>query len=213
MSAYPYAVVWMTTPYSGTPHAVSLQAANPGLDIRVCNSVHGRTQEERYQRWRNCDRNIRSWWRINRADVEADSILFLEWDVFCDVDLRSVIPPRPPGVGIAGAEIMSGLADARRFWPFADIPRLPREMHAIACATAPLAVLLISRAALDAILAPAYDAVFAADLFCELRLPTVIRHAGFGVAALDLPGVTATPAVPTEHGIFHPVKHPVPPLP
>ena len=125
------------------------------------------------------------------------------------MDLRRHIAPLSKGCGIAAAKILSGLTDIRNFWPFADIPRLPRTMQALACATAPLAFLLISRAALDAVLHPLHDAVFAANIFCEMRLPTVIRFEGFGVAAMDLPQVVCTPQTPTFPGIWHPVKLPV----
>ena len=64
-------------------------------------------------------------------------------------------------------------------------------------------------AALDAVLHPLHDAVFAANIFCEMRLPTVIRFEGFGVAAMDLPQVVCTPQTPTFPGIWHPVKLPV----
>lgn len=208
--SYPFEAVWMTTAETGTPHAEALQAANPGLVIHVCHSPHGDTPAETTLLWRNCDRNIRQWWRANRATVSADQFLFLEYDVFCDVDLRQVIRPAFEQCGIAAAKILSGLTDIRHFWPFADIPRLPRAMHAVACATAPLAVLLITRDALDATLNPEYDTVFAADIFCETRLPTVIRHAGFSVSSMPLPQVTATPTLPTSPGIWHPVKHSAP---
>lgn len=205
----PYEAVWLTTPVTGTPHADALQAANPSLTIHTCHSIQGATEPERLDRWRNCDRNIRAWWRANRQSLTADQFLFLEYDVFCNVDLFQIIPPLAPGVGIAAAKILSGLSDVRHFWPFAEIPRLPRAMHALACATAPLAVLLISRQALDAILSPDYDATFAADIFCEVRLPTIIRFEGFRTAALNLPHVTATPVTPSAPGIWHPVKSPV----
>lgn len=209
MTTYPFEVVIMTTQATGTPHAAALQAANPGLEVHACYSRQGANEAERSDLWRNCDRNIRSYWRDHRHLVAADQVLYLEYDVFCDVDLRAFISPLRAGTGLQAARILSGLTDVRKFWPFGDIPKLPRSMQAFACASAPLAVLLISRAALDAILAPAYDAVFASDIFCETRLPTVIRHAGFSVTGMCLPDVDATPKTPTHPGIWHPVKSPI----
>jgi hypothetical protein len=199
----------MTTQASGTPHAAALQASNPGLEIHAHYSRQGATQSERFHLWRNCDRNIRAYWRDHRHLVQAGHLLFLEYDVFCDVDLRSVIQPSFTRFGIAAAQILSGLTDRRSFWPFDDIPKLPRSMQALACATAPLALLLISSDALEAIISPSYDPVFEADIFCELRLPTIIRHAGFSAVSMPIPHVTATPATPDSPGIWHPVKQPV----
>ena len=205
MKPYTYEAVLMTTQATGTPHAAHLQAANEGLVAHVRESVQG-VGDERLNLWRNCDRNIREWWRANRAEVQTDSVLFLEWDVFCDVDLRKVIPPLATGCGIAAASIVTPVTAMRSYWPFEDLFRLPREMQGLACATAPLAVLLISRVALDAVLATEYDAIFDTDIFCELRLPTIIRYSGFGVAAMDLPNVHCTPCQPTFADIWHPVK-------
>ena len=205
---YPFEAVWMTTQASGTPHAEALQAANPGLRTHACFSPQGEG-EELIQRWRNCDRNIRAWWDENRGLVESDQVVFFEYDVFCNVDLRDRLPVLGGPFGLAGPRIVSGLTEARNFWPFEDAPRLPRAMQALVCATAPLAVALLTRAALDAICSAEYDAIFAEDIFCEVRLPTVVRNAGFKVVAMDLPQVDCRPKPPTFPGIWHPVKTPV----
>lgn len=195
----------MTTQATGTPHAARMQKANEGMMVHVWESAQG-LGDDRRRMWRNCDRNIREWWRVHRDEVQTDSVLCLEWDVFADVDVRKFIPPLATDCGIAAASIVTPVTAIRSYWPFEDIFRLPREMQGLACATAPLAVLLISRAALDAVLSTEYDAIFSADIFCELRLPTILRYAGFGVAAMDLPNVHCTPCRPTEPGIWHPVK-------
>ena len=206
--SYPWEVVWMTTQASGTPHAAALQEANPGVVTHVCHSPQGVGDGRQYL-WRNCDRHIRRWWAANRESVLTDQVLFLEYDVYCNADLRDHLPVLGGDYGLAGPRIVSGLMDIRSYWPFEDIPRMPREMQALACAVAPLALVLITRAALDAVCERRYDPIFAEDIFCETRLPTVIRHAGFRVVAINLPDVHVTPHVPCGRGIFHPVKQPV----
>ena len=206
---FPYPVVWMTTPESGTPHAGALLSANPGVTIHTCHSPHPHTGPARSHAWRNCDRNIRAWWKFNRDHITAPAVLFLEYDVYCNVNLAASIPTLSLDIGLRAPSILSGVKNRRTYWPFEDIPALPRSMQALACAAAPLAVLLISRFALDAILSPEYDAVFAADIFCEVRLPTVIRHAGFSVAEMNLSYVGCSAIRPVFPGIYHPVKSPV----
>ena len=208
--SYPFEAVWMTTQEHGTPHAQALQAANPNLAIHV-SAPPMAAPDDYLHAWRNCDRNIRSWWRVNRDATMKDAVLFLEYDVYCNADLRGIIPPLADGVGIAGPSVVNCVESRRSFWPFLYIPRLPRDMQGMAIAAAPLAVLLISRAALDAALRPEYDAVFADDIFCEVRLPTIIRHAGFQVAALPITNVVCVPQTPPAGaiGIWHPVKHAV----
>ena len=197
----------MTTERHGLPHDAALRATNPGLTVHASIVAQGETQAAYVAAWRNCDRNIREWWRRSRESVAAGSVLFCEYDVLCNVDLRAMIRPLDPGVGIAGAKVMSRIRDRRSFWPFREIDRLPSAMHAKAIAIAPLAVLLISRAALDAILCETFDETFGGDIFCEMRLPTVIRNAGFDVAEMELPNVGVTPlSVTDKPGIYHPVK-------
>jgi len=205
---YPYELVWMTTQRHGTPHAPALQAANPGLEIHVSAPPAGADQSGYQMAWRNCDRNIRTWWLANRDITTAAAYLFVEYDVLVTVDLRDHIKPLFSGRGIAGPAVKLPIRDRRSYWPLREIPRLPRVMQGLAIALAPLAVLLISRPALDAAFALEYDPVFDEDIFCELRLPTVIRHAGFGVTSLDLPGVHCKPYIPAPEtpGIYHPVK-------
>ena len=208
---YPYELVWMTTEKHGTPHARALLAANPGLSIHVSSPPAGADGEAYFYGWRNCDRNIRAWWRANGAAVAKDEVIFLEYDVFCNMGLSAVLPPLARGVGAAGGRIMTAVADRRTFWPFCEIHRLPLHLRSFAIGIAPLAFLQISRAALDDLCDPEYDAVFALDLFCELRLPTVIRRCGYNIMPLPLPGVgvRALHPRPEDRGIFHPVKHPV----
>ena len=210
MKTYPYEIVWMTTQATGTPHAAALQAANPGLRIHVKSpaAAGNGPGQERTGAWRNCDRNIRVWWRDHRGQVTTESVLFLEYDVLVNVPLLPVVPSMTPGVGIAGAAVLTAVADGRKYWPFRETNRLPVAIRSHAIGIAPLAFLQISRHALDRLIDQCYDQAFAADIFCELRLPTVIRHAGYQVAALDLPEVGVKPLQPGpgERGIFHPVK-------
>ena len=150
--------------------------------------------------------NLLTWWLEHGGEVAAAQVLALEWDVYCNTDLRTVIRPPAWQSGLAAARILSGVSERRKYRFFEEAERLPASMRALAVAAAPLAVLRVSRTALDACLAPEYADVFREDIFCEMRLPTVIRHAGFHVAELGLRHVDATPKRPAGIGIFHPVK-------
>lgn len=203
---YFFEAVILTTQATGTPHAGALQAANPGLKIHVCEAPDAPDAEARLRAWRNCDNNLLTWWREHGGEVAAAQVLALEWDVYCNTDLRTVIRPPAWQSGLAAARILSGVSERRKYRFFEEAERLPASMRALAVAAAPLAVLRVSRTALDACLAPEYADVFREDIFCEMRLPTVIRHAGFHVAELGLRHVDATPKRPAGIGIFHPVK-------
>lgn len=211
MKPYFFDVLIMAAQSSGTPHATALQAANPGLEIRVHYYPEPEDQEARLAAWRNGDRNIRQWWAANRDAVASRYLLVLEWDCYVSGDLTELIPPPEPGTGLLAARVFSPVADARSFRPFCEVGRLPKTMAGRGLQ--PLGCVLFSRAALDAICDPRYDEVFAADIFSELRLPSVVSDAGFSLGSMPLPHCGVTPVTPPAgaSGIWHPVKNPVTP--
>lgn len=207
LEPYDFEVVWLTSGGRGTPHAAALQAANPDVISHVWSEP-----ETGVEGWRNCDRNVREFWLACGDQVQADRVLFLEYDVFVNVDLRTLIPPEKRRVGLVGARLMTPVRDGRTFPPFGEVERLPREMRGLAIGIVPFAVALLTRAALDALAQPQHDALFKADIFCELRFPTMVRVSGFAVEGCPLwPAVTTTPrrTAPTAPGLYHPVKFPV----
>lgn len=204
----PFHVVIMTTPATGTPHLAELVASNPDLAVSVCMSPDAETAEDAKNAWRNCDRNIRGWWREFGAGVAADQVLFLEYDVRVTVDLTKAIRRMPAGFGMSGAAV-KGQAMHGHAWPlFAEAVRLPREVRALACGIAPLAVVLVSRSALDALADERWDAAFAEDVFCELRMPTLVRASGFRIMEQALPNVLCGrfSGSMEQPGIYHAIK-------
>lgn len=202
------AIVWLTSGTLGTPHARALQAANPGAEIHTWTAPDtGRDG------WKNCDRNIREWWRAKWMEVRSEWVLFLEWDVFCDVPISSVITVPRKGVGMVVPRLFSVVADRRRWMAFEEVPKLPREIQSLAIGGMPNAAVMLSLDALEAVLDPRWDAVFAEDILSELRLGTVVRASGFKVVSDPLwKDVGTVPLDPEKcrGGIFHPVKMEVP---
>ena len=205
MEFYDFELVWMTSGTRGTPHAEALAESNPWLVWHVFTAP-----ETGVDGWRNCDRNIRDWWRARGGTVTAERVLFLEWDVLVTCDLRSIFPAARNYPGIEGASRKMPVADGRSFKPFEEADKFPRPMQSYACGIAPLAVVMISAEALDAVCSPAFDETFAADIFSEIRLPTIIRwcgHEAWGNAALVQVGCGPIAAGQiTGPGIYHAVK-------
>ena len=206
-------VVWMTTPATGTPHARALQDANPDITAAVHLGTEGDTTAARNTRWRNCDANIREWWRANHKTCQASRVLFLEWDVYVNTHLDAIVPEPAPRVGLVGARLALPVRDARSWPPFSEVGRLPSRLRQYAIGIVPLGVALVSRQALDVVADSANDDAYAADVFCELRFATIIRSAGFVIAGCPLWShagiVPFTPPMPTPPGIWHPVKQEV----
>jgi hypothetical protein len=206
--SYDFEVVLMTTAATGMPHASALQTSNPGLIMHVHEAPGmGNKGEE----WWNCDRNFREWWKTHRLNVQAERVLFMEWDVFCNVDLRQWVPSAKRFHGMICAQLKTPIRDSG--WPgFREVERLPREMEAYAIAAVPSALLMLDRDALDAIADARWDALFAQDVLSELRLATLVRYLGYQVAdCAKWSRVTTTPQVPgpSFRGILHSVKEEV----
>ena len=134
----PDAVAWFnyTASVSTTVPTLNISRRKTGLALGSMSAVAYTIGTAAVE---NCDRNIRSWWRDHRNLVRTDLVLFLEYDVLCNIDLRPVIPLPEAARGIAGPRVMSCVTDGRSYWPFRDIGRLPREMQGFAIALTPLA--------------------------------------------------------------------------
>lgn len=199
-------VVILGTQSSGMPHAAALQAANPEVDIRLVMAPED-VGEARKVLWRNCDRNIRDWWIQSRDTTDAERVLFLEWDVFCNVPLRDVMPWTP--ADMVGAWMATAVRDGRTWPGFREAARLPRSIQHHAVGIWPSAVLLFSRACLDAIADPQWADVYERDILSEIRTATIARACGFTVGSCDQWSqvtVHPRPLPAGASGIYHPIK-------
>ena len=144
----------------------------------------------------NCDVVVRDWWRENRSRISGRRVAWLEWDALVTTALPDVWP-----AGMLGKD----LKDEGWHW-WGERAALP-ELADHWCGVAPLGVTFWNAAALDAIAAEEYDEIYARDVFCELRTPSVCRKAGFPVESISLPGVRWYPVkAGTVPGIYHAVK-------
>ena len=176
----------LTTEVRGIPHLASLVASNPELDVEVYT-----VKQTGYQGWFNCDRNILNWWKENQLTETAGRFLFLEYDVLVERDLTEHFP-----IGEQhDAEVMDIIERDRMC--IAEGVKL-KKYGIAACRISPLSVVMLSRDVLNDICNPAMDAVFNDMIYCEVRLPSVIRHLGHRLTVND----KLTP----ERGIHHPVK-------
>lgn len=186
---------WMTHAGRETIHAAEFLLHNP--DVQVF-THYGQAD------WRNSDRHIREWWRENRENVTGEIIVTAEWDVKADVDVSRFLRP------VAGVEFKRIIKDSW-CW-FIESDHLPNHLRRHACGVAPLGFAVWNRRALDKLCSEEHDDVFAQDIFCELRLPTVLRSSGIPVDLLN-PEINVECAADELSvdrlacpGIHHPVK-------
>lgn len=213
MSADPYdfELVILGTESQGFPHLEVIQSANPGLIIHTEILPDPDDDAARQTAWRNCDRNLTNWWIDNRESVATSRVLFLEWDTFANVDLRTIVPREFRG--IAGA-FVKRLIGHRAWLGFREMDRLPASAQPFAIGIEPMACVMISADALDYLASPNLDDVFNADIISELRTPTILRAGGFEVKQVpEWVNVQAARRRMPEGftGIFHPVKTEVQP--
>lgn len=153
--------------------------------------------------WRRCDSMVYRWF-LNRT-VTAARYVYLEYDCLCTVSLAEAYA-EVWDRDVAAAAIP--MPEHSQWMWFDEIDRLAPEDRPWACGTAPLAGMFFSHRALERIAAT----VSRDDVFCELRLATAARKAGY--APVHLPAAlrrtlrsSPYPRVPTAPGLYHPVKH------
>lgn len=182
---------------TGTPWLGQLKESNPGLKVFV---GFDERQGPKKDLWRSCDRFLRDWWRENRNHVESEHLWYLEYDVL----VSALLPDVSNVKGMAGK---GHKRRSNRDWVWMrEAERLPVGMEPVGIV--PLGVTVYHRLALDAVASTEWDRLFASDVFCELRLPSVLYHCGFEVKVLPLPDVRwhATSPPVDRPGIYHAVK-------
>ena len=166
--------VCLTSGSKGVPHLGKFLERNPMVPVHVVNGVEFADPAERGHAWRNCDRLIREWWKGTGEQLRFDRVLFLEWDVLFNERIEDVVP---------GGDFV--VCDVKRpgesdwIW-FAESRCLPPEMRENPVGAVPLAIMALSRTCLETMMShPLADDLFEADIFCELRFPSLARHCGF----------------------------------
>jgi hypothetical protein len=208
---YDFELVILGTESQGFPHLEVIQSANPGLIIHTEILPDPDDAAARQTAWRNCDRNLTNWWIDNRESVSKSRVLFLEWDTFANVDLRTIVPG--DFRGIAGA-FVKRLIGHRAWLGFRETESLPPAAQPFAIGIEPMACVMISADALDYLARPDLDGVYNGDILSELRTPTLLRAGGFDVIQVpEWANVQAArrPMPADFSGIFHPLKTEVQP--
>jgi hypothetical protein len=197
--------VCLTSGSKGVPHLGKFLERNPMVPVHVVNGVGFADPAERGHAWRNCDRLIRDWWKTTGNQLGFDRVLFLEWDVLFNERIEDVVPE---GDFVACDVKLPG--ESGWIW-FAETKCLPPEMRECPRGAVPLAVMALSRTCLEAMMShPLAEELFDADIFCELRFPTLARHCGFEPInnRAGFPDVQFYEVRPGNgSGVWHAVKH------
>jgi hypothetical protein len=130
-------------------------------------------------RWAGTDCMIYAWYLHARTQATtAERYVFVEWDMLYRVPMRAFYA-EVWGRDVACAECL--LVDRHWHWNwFRHLGRLPLELHRHAAGIVPIAGTLFS----DRVLSAITQCAIPLDVFCELRLGTLIRAAGFDIFRL-----------------------------
>ena len=194
-------IVILTCPNCPPIHFDAIHRSNPYASISVYYEEHW---GEKKNHWRNADRMIRNWWMNNRKCFPYEKhFVILEWDVYVNDEIIWVDKED----ALSGKNLHVDLESKWEWWKDAD--KLPSDMTPVGLS--PLCCLSMTRDALDEIARPKWDSLFQSNIFCELRLPSIVYHSGMKVTTSDLPYVSSgeTKAHTSgKRGIFHSVKQP-----
>lgn len=161
--------------------------------------------------WAGADTFLYRWYR--HGGLRARRYIFLEWDTLATMPIRDFYA-EVWDADAAGSEVKRIEADPG--WWFHQRDRLPEHLRRHAAGIVPLNGTLLSDRALAAVAAGPIPP----GIFCELRLGTLLRAAGFEPVALpEAKGRMNSwnPALvafdPDRPGIYHPIKAAVPDRP
>lgn len=198
--------VFLSVEGDGFPHLGKFVEANPTKSFDLWKYPPEETNEKRYTEWRNCDRNIRNYYKEIGQYTSQTDFLFLEWDVLVNVDLFEKFDKTPVN-GIEGRYILSYKTNKDWHW-FQEIDRFPSKFEDHFIGVVPLGVIRMSKNLLDEIIKPEHDYLYEQDIFCELRTPTLAKYLGFDIKGND--SLEKVHWQPIEYGgekeIYHSIK-------
>jgi len=151
--------------------------------------------------WRNNDRYIREWLRNNYHKILHNNIAFVEWDVLITINL--------PNINVCGfiGKHLQRPGINEWVW-FNEIDRLGKyKTHAMGAA--PFAIQFMDKEAVNTWMSNEYDDIYAKDIFCELRVPTIMNYAGIKMSEYSLPFVEWHTIKYNKNipGIYHAIKY------
>jgi len=161
-------------------------------------------------KWRGCDAMIYRW--FPRRTVDARRYIIYEWDTYATAGIPEFYAP------VWDADLAALHCFTQReepsWWWFREVDRLG-DLAPWASGVTPFSGTLLSASALEAICA----APVLHDTFCELRLGTMASFAGVKLTSMPFARgfIDCAPErifpFSGQRGIYHPVKHLVPPSP
>lgn len=191
---------------SGSPHIPHIKwliLSNPEADIHIISE----NNIDKKLSWRNGDRKLREWWRLNYNRVTNSIIYVIEYDVL----VTRKLPILSLNYDFVGRDVKYENLDPKWSW-FREKDRLQLKETENIVGIAPFGFLAMRREVLDRLCDKKWDEIYRKDIFCEIRLSTVTSLNGFKIGEIDLPNVSWYETKNydlTILGYYHPIKYPL----
>lgn len=168
--------------HHGMPiHLEYIKKYNPNAQIISINWIEQKYRQEFDQKqyaWRNCDKQIRLWLKDNIDLIKHNNIAILEWDVL----LTKALPDLHIDKFYANEIKIPNIHG----WPWFKEKYKLKIIERFSAGIAPLAVIYCHKSHLYKWLSAEYDWLYNEDIFCELRLGSIINHMGIELAELGI---------------------------
>lgn len=156
--------------------------------------------------WFNADLPMCRWY--NHGGLRAERYVLTEWDTHASLPVREFFD-EVWDADAAARCVKIPEVDPHWNW-YSELGRLPPELRPFAAGFLPLGCALISDRALGALAATAQFP----EVYSELRIGTLLRHAGFTLTPLPRHRASTVDWLPDliqfdpdRPAIYHPVKH------
>lgn len=161
---------------TGWIHHDIFRAKNPDIPVWIINNEievpEGYKAGKKLWNWRNSDAKLARAAKNILHENEAETFLIVEYDTVIDIDLSNVKIHIPFGVN-------KSFIQNHRYWKWwGDADKFPEGFEEHVWGIHPFGAMFLNRACMETI---AYywenTDIFTRDIFCELRLPTLLSYA------------------------------------
>lgn len=194
-------------------HLDILKKTNPQAQIIQLHTEHNLAPTEAHH---NCDRVLRSNLKQKNilSQVINDNILLVEWDVY----INDLIPE----INLSSMMTKATSRNNINWYWWKEVTKLPNELREYATSAPLFSFIAIKKNILQEILNDKYDYIFNMQIFCELRLATIVTSLGYETETFPIelsqhikdggdkndfyPLLNFLIQNPDTKGIIHPIK-------
>jgi hypothetical protein len=196
--------------FHDTPiHLSSLRLSNPEANIIPLNITNNFSQ---HFAWRNSDNLVRDRIKEHIDSIRSQNIAIAEYDVLIKEQLPDI------NVDAVYCKKIMRLNQNKNWHWFKEINRLG-SLEPFALGLFPMGFFILNIEHIKCWLDSKYDFLYEENIFCELRLGTILNHAGFPIKEYNYSNILTRSALKHQNleesifinrqnsRIYHPVKN------